>query len=229
MTRTTPAALTSESRVLQTDDRKVLQQLAREELPGLYGLARRLAGPDGAEDLVQEALLRACRSFSSLRDRQAATKWLRVILTNVWKDRLRQHDRHPAEVPVDAEDESFSLYRTLADEDPWPYTDTLHVDFLGAFSEDDVHLVLQRLPALYRAPLVLRYVEGFSTNEIADMLELPLGTVLSQLHRGRQRFERELWTYAEESGLLDSAMPGPAASSSAGEGADKGGKPRYER
>jgi RNA polymerase sigma-70 factor, ECF subfamily len=189
--------------MMQTRERAALQQLAREELPGLYALARRLAGPD-AEDLVQEALARACRSFDELRDLAAGPKWLRVILTNVWRDRLRKDGREPHEVCVD-EEERFSLYATLVEEDPLPYSDTLHVDFLGAFSEHDVHTVLDRLPHRYRAPLVLRYVEGFDTNEIAGMLGLPLGTVLSQLHRGRQRFEREMWEYARESGLLERA------------------------
>ena len=105
------------------------------------------------------------------------------------------------EVPLDAV-EGFSLYRTLVEEDPFPYSDRLHLDFLGVFSEDDVHRVLQRLAPMYRAPLVLRYVEGFPTKQIARMLELPLGTVLSQLHRGRKLFERELWRYADESGVL---------------------------
>lgn len=186
--------------MLQASERTSLQQLARDELPGLYALARRLDSA-GAEDLVQETLLRACKSFGTLRDAQAGSKWLRVILTNVWRDRLRRDGRLPDEVPVE-EEERFSLYRKLEEEDPLPYSDTLHIDFLGAFSEHDVRVVLQRLRPHYRAPLVLRYVEGFATAEIADMLELPLGTVLSQLHRGRQRFEREMWEYAEESGLL---------------------------
>ena len=196
--------------MLDTTDRAALQQLARDELPGLYALAWRLAGPD-AEDLVQEALVRACRSFDSLADLQAGPRWLRVILTNVWRDRLRASGRRPDELFVE-EEEHFSLYATLVEEDPLPYSDHLHVDFLGSFSEQDVHLVLQRLPAHQRTPLVLRYVEGFDTGEIADMLDLPLGTVLSQLHRGRQRFERELWEYAEESGLLEGPRAaGPAA------------------
>jgi RNA polymerase sigma-70 factor, ECF subfamily len=66
-----------------------------------------------------------------------------------------------------------------------------------------VQLVLRRLPMLYRAPLVLRYVSGFSTNEVAELLELPLGTVLSQLHRGRQHLEHQMWVYAEECGFVD--------------------------
>jgi RNA polymerase sigma-70 factor, ECF subfamily len=203
-----------ERRVLQAAERATLQQLARQELPGLYALARRLAGADGAEDLVQETLLRACRSFSSLRDARAAPKWLRTILTNVWRDRLRQDGRRPVDVPFDEEEEpTFSLYRALVDEDPLPYSDTLHIDFLGAFSEEDVRVVLERLPDRYRAPLVLRYVEGFDTAEIAAMLELPLGTICSQLQRGRHRFERELWEYAEESELLDGQ---PVAAHAAG-------------
>jgi len=187
--------------VLKTSDRAAFQQLARDELAGLYALARRLTGRD-AEDLVQEALLRACRSFASLREPRAGGQWLRVILTNVWRDRLRKGSREPAEVSLD-DAEGFSLYRTLVDEDPFPYSDTLHLDFLGGFSEDDIHIVLQRLPARYRAPLVLRYMEGFPTKQIARLLELPLGTVLSQLHRGRKLFERALWDYAIESGAMN--------------------------
>ncbi|MGH9136576.1 MAG: RNA polymerase sigma factor [Acidimicrobiales bacterium] len=188
-------------------DRAAFQQLARDERAGLYALARRLAGQD-AEDLVQEALLRACRSFGSLRDQQAGGQWLRVILTNVWRDRLRKDAREPAEVSID-DVECFSLYRTLVDEDPFPYSDTLHLDFLGSFSDDDVHSVLQRLPSRYRAPLVLRYVEGFPTKQIARMLELPIGTVLSQLHRGRKLFERAMWDYAVQAGAVLGVGAGP--------------------
>lgn len=195
--------------MLQGADRRALQELARAELPGLYALARRLAGPARAEDLVQEALLRACRRFHTLRDHQAGPRWLRVILANAWKDRLRAAGRRPDEVPVDVDDgeplDRFSLYRTLAEEDPLPYSDTMHVDVLGAFSTEDVHLVLARLPEHERVPLVLRYLEGFPVVDVAEALELPEGTVVSQLHRGRRRFERELWRYAEESDVLDRA------------------------
>jgi len=198
--------------MLRTDQRTALQGLARAELPGLYALAWQLVG-DHAEDLVQETLLKACRSFGSLRDRQAGPRWLRVIMTNLWRDRLRKDGREPDEVLLE-DDEQFSLYRTLVDEDPSPYSDTLHVDFLGSFSPRDVRLVLRRLPLRYRAPLVLRYVEGFSTNEVAEVLELPLGTVLSQLHRGRQRLEQQMWIYAEESGFVDGRPAGDHASRS---------------
>ncbi|HEX2065008.1 MAG TPA: sigma-70 family RNA polymerase sigma factor [Acidimicrobiales bacterium] len=176
------------------------QELVRPELAGLYSLAARLTADD-PEDLVQECLLHAYRSRESLREPHAAGRWLRAILLNAWKDRLRKRGRSPQEVAFE-EVEEFSLYRKIAEDDPFPYSDSLHLDFLSAFGEDDVRAVLLRLPMHYRAPLVLRYMEGFATKEIARMLETPLGTVLARLHRGRKLFEKQMWDYAVERGLL---------------------------
>jgi RNA polymerase sigma-70 factor (ECF subfamily) len=186
--------------------RESFQRLAAEELPALYGLARWLVR-DGAEDLVQEALLRAYRSFATLRDDTALGSWLKSILVNVFRDQLRRQARSVEELPVEQVDE-FSLYRTLVEQDPLPYSDTLHHDYLQAFGKEDVRQVLLRLPEIYRAPLVLRYMDGFATKEIARLLDTPLGTVLARLHRGRKRFERELWAYAQETGLLVKGVVG---------------------
>jgi RNA polymerase sigma-70 factor (ECF subfamily) len=177
------------------------RRLVDPELPSLYSLARRLVR-DGAEDLVQEALLQAYRAFGTLRDEAAAGRWLKTILVNVFRDDLRKRTRSVEEISVE-EVEGFSLYRTLIEVDPLPYSDTLHHDFLTAFGKDDVREVLLRLPEIYRAPLVLKYMDGFVTKEIARMLDVPLGTVLARLHRGRKRFEQEMWAYAEEASLLD--------------------------
>lgn len=194
----TNAAMSGLVNVESTKD--AFRRVVGPELPGLYGLARRLVR-DGADDLVQEALLQAYRGFGSLRDETAAGRWLKAILVNVFRDELRKRARAVVELPVE-EIEDFSLYRTLIDEDPLPYSDTLHHDFLGAFGVEDVREVLLRLPQLYRTPLVLAYIDGFSTKEIAHMLDVPLGTILARLHRGRKRFEREMWVYAEETRLL---------------------------
>lgn len=176
------------------------QELARAELPALYSLARRLVR-DGAEDLVQEALLQAFRAFGTLKDDAAAGRWLKTILVNVFRDQLRKRSRTIDERPIgDLSD--FSLYRTLVDEDPFPYSDTLHADFLHVFDSEDLREVLIRLPDIYRIPLVLRYIDGFATKEIARLMEAPLGTILARLHRGRRMFEREMWAYAQEAGLL---------------------------
>ena len=98
--------------------------------------------------------------------------------------------------------ERFSLYRTIAYEDPFPYSDSLHLDFLEEFGPEDVRAVLLRLPPLYRLPLVLVYMDGFLVKEVARMLDVPLGTVLSRLHRGRKLFEQQMWQYAQDSDLL---------------------------
>lgn len=188
--------------MLDTAEQTQLRELVRSQLPRLYRLAQRLGGED-PEELVQETMVRACRGFGSLRDHQAGPKWLTTILTNVWRDRMRRRGTRPRELSTDHGDGSFSLFQQLTDEDPWPWSDTMHVDFLGSFSEEDVHLVLQRVPVLYRAPLVLRYIEGHTVQEVAEVLDRPQGTVMSQLHRGRDRFERLLWDYAVESGLVD--------------------------
>ena len=186
---------------IEPQAKAAFELLAREQLPRLYGLARRLTN-DGAEDLVQECLLKAYRSYATLQAAEAGPAWLQRILVNVFRDRLRKQTRSVDEVGVEEIDQ-FSLYRTVADEDPFPYSDTLHVDFLSAFGREDVHAVLARMPEIYRAPLVLRYMQGFATKEIARVMGTPLGTALARLHRGRKLFEREMWTYAEEAGLLE--------------------------
>ena len=174
--------------------------LAEEQLPRLYTIARRLVGDD-AEDAVQDALLKAYRGYDRLEHHGAGPAWLTSILVNVCRDRGRARARAPQEVSIEAVAE-FSLYRKIADEDPFPYSDSLHLDFLEQFGSEDVRAVLQRLPDLYRVPLMLVYVDGFATKEVARILEAPLGTVLARLHRGRKLFEKVLWEYAEEAGLL---------------------------
>ncbi len=176
------------------------RELAREQLPRLYSLARRLVADD-AEDAVQDCLLKGFQRFDQLTNAAAAPAWLTSILVNGCRDRIRARARRPVEIDLVAIEE-FSLYRTIAYEDPFPYSDSLHLDFLDEFGVDDVRAVLMRLPGLYRIPLVLVYMDGFLAREVARMLDVPLGTVLSRLHRGRRLFEREMWDYAHDSGLL---------------------------
>jgi len=83
-----------------------------------------------------------------------------------------------------------------------PYSDSLHLDFLHQFGRDDVREVLEGLPEHYRVPLLLVHVDGYQVKEAAQMLETPLGTMLSRLHRGRKLFERRLWEYAQANDLL---------------------------
>jgi RNA polymerase sigma-70 factor (ECF subfamily) len=181
------------------------RELAREQLPRLLSIARRIVGRD-AEDAVQECLLKGFQRFDQLEKPAAGPAWLTSILVNCCHDLERARARAPVEVDFD-ELEKFSLFRKIAYEDPYPYSDSLHLDFLNEFGVEDVRAVVTRLPELYRIPLVLVYMEGFLVKEVAVILDAPIGTVLSRLHRGRKLFEQQMWEYAEETGLLREETP----------------------
>ena len=126
------------------EQKERFRALAAAQLPRLHGLARRLIG-DEAEDAVQDCLLKAFRGFARLEDQAAAPAWLASILVNCCRDRARSRARRPVEVDVENIDE-FSLYRKIADEDPFPYSDSLHLDFLELFGAEDVRAILASLP-----------------------------------------------------------------------------------
>jgi len=176
-----------------------LAALVAPDLDRLYGYCVRLAGdPHDAEDLVQETLLRAIRRRSTLRDPARTRAWLFAIATNCWKDLGRARGRTPRTTPHDSVDENdrFSLFQTIAIEDPFPYSDALHLDFLRLFEDEDIQAVFTTMTPAFRAPILLTTIHGFSCKEAAGILEIPLGTLLSRLHRGRKQLERGLWEYA---------------------------------
>lgn len=171
----------------------------------LYGYCLHLARHQAdAEDLLQETLMRAMRGRDRLRDPMRVRPWLFTIATNAWRDRQRALSRRPATVPLDPEhvDEDFSLFATVAIEDPFPYSDELHLDFLRLFGNEDLQAVFGEVSPAYRLPLILTTVHGFSCKESAAILDIPLGTLLSRLHRGRKQLERGLWDYAVQRGLV---------------------------
>ena len=162
--------------------------MVRSEPPlGLDG--RNAQTPSALPDLVE------------LRDVEAAPAWFRQILVNCSRDLHRKRSRRVDEVPLD-DTGDYTLYRKIADEDPLPYSDSVHLDFLHSFCEEDVWHVLDRLQPMYRVPLVLVHMEGLTTKDVSRMLGVPQNTVLSWLHRGRKSFENEMWNYAEEHELL---------------------------
>lgn len=187
-------------RVVAEGSRRDFTAVAREQLPWLYSLARRMVS-DQAEDAVQECLIKAYRNFDGLRDVQAAPAWFRQILLNCIRDRYRREAGLPSQESLD-ELADYSLYRKIADEDPWPYSDSVHLDFLATFDEEHVWAVLDRVDPRYRAPLVLVHMEGMTTAQVARIFGVAQGTVLSWLHRGRKLFEQQMWEYATETGLL---------------------------
>jgi len=183
-------------------DARRFEELTLPYLRRLYRFALKLTGNTAAaEDLVQETYLRALRGFGSLRDPGAARSWLFQILSRLVTDRQRKASR---EVPLPPPEEldRFSLYDLISEEDPLPYSDRLHEDFLGQFHDEEVRAALVALPEAFRVPLVLLYTEGMTYREIAQVLACPVGTVMSRLHRARKILERELWECARKRGLV---------------------------
>lgn len=186
-------------------DRPPFADLAREHVERLYGYCVRLTrNQQDAEDLLQDTLVRAMRSYGDLRDPGHAKSWLFAIATNAWRDRGRASSRQVPTSSLDAldADDDFSLFQTLAIEDPFPYSDELHLDFLRLFDDEQVQAVFAGISTPFQLPLILTTIHGFSCKEAAAMLDVPLGTLLSRLHRGRRQLERGLWDYALARGLV---------------------------
>jgi RNA polymerase sigma-70 factor, ECF subfamily len=183
-----------------------LAELVEPHLDGLYGYCVRLCDqPADAQDLLQETLARAVRSQAGLRDPERIRPWLFTIATNAWRDHHRARGREVETVSLDASDpdDEFSLFATIAIEDPFPYSDELHLDFLRLFSDEEFRAVFATMSEVHRLPLILTTVHGFSCKEAAAILDVPLGTLLSRMHRGRKQLERGLWEYAVRRGLVE--------------------------
>ncbi len=182
---------------------ETFEALVAPHLDYLLALARRLCGnPQSAEDIVQEALLRAYRALPQLRNRERPRFWLAKVLTSVATDRWRRDGDQEQNVSLDDE-RHFSLFDALVEEDPFPYSDRLHLDFLDLFNDERLVAVLQRIQPEQRTALILAYVYGFKAREIAEITKAPLGTVLARLSRARKHLERSLWEYAKEKGLIE--------------------------
>jgi RNA polymerase sigma-70 factor, ECF subfamily len=192
-----------EARVARTDD--AFTELVEPHLDGLYGYCMRLCDqPADAQDLLQETLTRGLRSHGGLRDPDRVRPWLFTIATNAWRDHHRARGRRVETMSLDASDpdDEFSLFATLAIEDPFPYSDELHLDFLRLFGDEEFQAVFATMSEVHRLPLILTTVHGFSCKEAAAILDVPLGTLLSRMHRGRKQLEHGLWEYAVSHGLV---------------------------
>ncbi len=177
------------------------EEVVRPYLEYMYALAVRLTGNHAdAEDLVQDALIRAFRGFAGLRNRERPRLWLTRVLTTAFYDSLRDTRKHDM-VSVH---EEFDLFDTIVEEDPFPYSDRVHLDFLELFDDAKILEVLAGIHPSHRIVLILAYVYGYKAREIAEITNAPLGTVLAWLRRGRKQLERELWEYANRNGLLTS-------------------------
>ena len=182
-------------------DQEVFAEQAMEFMPALYAAALRMTrNPADAEDLVQETYLKAFRSFGGFEQGTNLRAWLYRILTNTFINTYRSKKRRPAETELD-EGEDLHLYRRLGGLEAVQASRSAEDELMDWFTDAEVKAALDALPENFRIPVLLADVEGFSYKEIAEMLDIPIGTVMSRLHRGRKSLQKQLYGFAVSRGL----------------------------
>lgn len=191
------------------EDRARFEALVTEHLDGLYGTALRLTrNRTAAEDLVQDAFLKAWRSFHTFQAGTNVRAWLYKILMNAYIDSYRRAARAP-EI-VDQEDVGdFYLYAKAQESEEYRRAGDPEEILLSQIMDADVKAALEQVPEPFRAAVILADLEEFSYREIADILDIPIGTVMSRLYRGRRHLQRLLWDYARRAGYRN-GEPEPA-------------------
>ena len=165
-------------------------------LDALYGLALRLTGGDAAraEDLVQDALLKAYRAWANFELGTNCRAWLMTILRNTFINEFRREQRRPAPVEFTGVEER-SVFEDLAKVDPEGL-------FFDQIVDDEVVAAIDALPDEFRIAVVLSDLEGLSYQEVAEIMGIPVGTVKSRLFRARKRLQQRLYAYAREMGYI---------------------------
>lgn len=193
----------TESRTdLAIEVRQELEAEALTYIDSLYRTALRMTrNPADAEDLVQETYLRAFRSLHQFRPGTNLRAWIFRILTNAYINEYRKRTRRPTRTSLD-DLEDFYLYDHLVDSGVQPQSERPEDVVLERISNEDVISSLEELSEDFRNVVLLADVEGFSYREIAEILDIPIGTVMSRLYRARRRLQRLLYDYAVDSGYL---------------------------
>ena len=186
---------------LSPEDRRRFQNDALPLLDSLYGAALRMTrNPADAEDLVQETMLRAYRAFQSFEPGTNLKAWLFRILTNAYINTYRKKQREPQKVSAD-ELGDFDLYQELKSADP-QLQETPETIVLDSLVDSDILKAIEELPEQFRLAVMLSDVEDFSYAEMAEIMDVPMGTVMSRLHRGRKALQKRLWELAVEKGIV---------------------------
>ena len=183
-------------------DQAHFADLAMEHMDSLYaGALRMTRNPADAEDLVQETYLKAYRGFGGFEQGTNLKAWLYRILTNTYINLYRARKRRPDESDLE-EIEDLYLYRRLGGLEAAAAGRSAEDELLDIYTDDEVKEAIESLPEQFRMAVLLADVEGFSYKEIADILEIPIGTVMSRLHRGRKGLQKKLWEFAVARGLV---------------------------
>ena len=177
-------------------DQARFAELAMEHMSSLYTAALRMTrNPADAEDLVQETYLKAYRAFGSFQEGTNLKAWLYRILTNTYINSYRAKKRRPEQ--SDIEDvEDLYLYRRLGGLEAARAGQSAEEEVLDHFTD------VESLPEQFRMAVLLADVEGFAYKEIAEILDIPIGTVMSRLHRGRRGLQKRLYEFGRQRGLV---------------------------
>jgi RNA polymerase sigma-70 factor (ECF subfamily) len=183
-------------------DQQRFAEQAMEHMGSLYTAALRMTRkPADAEDLVQETYLKAYRAFGSFQEGTNLKAWLYKILTNTFINSYRSRKRRPDETELD-EGEDLYLYRRLGGLEAVTAGRSAEEELFERITDSDVKEALESLPDAFRMAVLLADVEGFSYKEIAEILDVPIGTVMSRLHRGRKALQKALHQFGMERGLV---------------------------
>ncbi len=175
--------------------REDFEREALVHLDTLYNVALRLTGnKSDAEDLIQETVLKAYRAWDKYEAGTNCRAWLVTIMRNTFINKFRRESRQPSTVQYDSVEDT-SVFEAVQDKDP-------EGSFFRFIVDDEVKRAIQGLPEEFRIPVVLSDIEGMSYAEIAEIMELPVGTVKSRLFRGRRRLQQRLYKYAVEMGYV---------------------------
>jgi len=188
-------------------DKAHFSDLAMQHMPSLYTAALRMTrNPSDAEDLVQDTYLKAYRAFDSFQEGTNLKAWLYRILTNTYINAYRAKKRRPEETDID-DVENLYLYRRLGGLAGSTAGRSAEEEVLDHFTETDVKEAVESLPEQFRLAVLLGDVEGFSYKEIAQILDVPIGTVMSRLHRGRRALQKRLYDFGRQRGLVPVPEP----------------------
>ena len=185
--------------------RKEFEDIAMEHLDSLYSMAIRLVfNREAAEDLVQETYLKAYRFFDTFQKGTNIKAWLFKILRNTFINKYRKTVNLPSEIFYEDVESVNSNLSYKQENDSAELTDTLETKYndLGNLMEDDVKHAIDSLPIEYKEAILLSDVEELSYNDIAEITNVPIGTVKSRLNRGRKLLQKSLWEYAKDRGFI---------------------------